>query len=73
MNSLLALRISENLKKDGLEIPCNLGCEGDDKVTVKAKKLLESTLSRNTVDLPARKKRKVMDTTVDASSTQVSI
>ena len=65
-------RHSDDLPQGGLEIPCVLRFEGGDKVTTKAKKLLKSILSTETVDLLAKKKRKVTDTTVDDSGTEVS-
>ena len=41
----------------GLEVPCVLRFEGDDKRIAKAKKLIECTLATETVDFLASKKR----------------
>ena len=62
-------RYSDYLVQGGLEIPCVLRFEGNDKLTAKAKKLMESTLSAKSVDLLVTKKRKVTDTLTVLSHT----
>ena len=52
-------RYSGDLVQGGLEVPCALRFEGDDKRIAKAKKLIESALTTETVDLLASKKRKI--------------
>ena len=51
-------RYSGDLVQGGLELPCVLHFEGDDKRIAKAKKLIESALTTETEDLLASKKRK---------------
>ena len=54
-------RYLDDLVQGGLEIPCVLVFEGDEKVTAKAKKRVELALSTTTINLLAKKKRKVTD------------
>ena len=52
-------RYSGDLVQGGLEVRCVLRFEGDDKLIAKAKKLIESALTTETIDLLASKKRKI--------------
>ena len=62
-------RFSEDLAPGGLEIPCLLTFEGNDKHTVKAQKLVESALATTTTDLLASKKRKRSNGPADPPNT----